>query len=247
MRSLAASRNLAAHRTLAANRVLATARRGISLKDCLIAHWALDETSGVRIDPWGGNHLTDNNSVGSAAGIIGNAASFDPDLIQSLSSNSAALSDGRTFAAWIKLPSDVVLEGSYHFLSKWDSNFQEYNLGYKPGFTGLLGFDYGNAGVTVDASNFGVPPLDEWMLVIAWVDFETDRIAIQVNNTEPNFSTPGVSPGEPGALFTLGQLGENTGLYYGLLDEVAIFNAVFTQTERDRLWNAGAGLPLADY
>ena len=44
----------------------------------LIAYWKMDEQSGVRADATGnGNDLTDNNSTGYTAGIIGNAASTD--------------------------------------------------------------------------------------------------------------------------------------------------------------------------
>ena len=43
-----------------------------------VAHWRLNETSGVRVDATGnGYDLTDNNGVGYGVGVLGNAADFD--------------------------------------------------------------------------------------------------------------------------------------------------------------------------
>jgi len=42
----------------------------------LIAFWNMNEPSGTRVDSFGGNSLTDNNSVGQASGINKQAASF---------------------------------------------------------------------------------------------------------------------------------------------------------------------------
>lgn len=48
-----------------------------TLNDNLVAHWKLDESSGTRNDSKGANHLTDNNTVTSAAGKLGDAADFE--------------------------------------------------------------------------------------------------------------------------------------------------------------------------
>src|SRR5262245_36770956 len=47
-----------------------------TLQDNLAAHWKLNEASGARADSVAGHTLTDNNTVGQAAGKIGNAADF---------------------------------------------------------------------------------------------------------------------------------------------------------------------------
>ncbi|MBU0513002.1 MAG: hypothetical protein KJ638_15045, partial [Chloroflexi bacterium] len=45
--------------------------------DGLVAWWSLDETSGTRYDSHGGNHLSDNNTVGYSTGKQGNSANFE--------------------------------------------------------------------------------------------------------------------------------------------------------------------------
>src|SRR4051812_50060322 len=51
-------------------------RRRAALLNALIAHWRLEEASGVRADSHAGLDLSDINTVGQAAGKLGNAASF---------------------------------------------------------------------------------------------------------------------------------------------------------------------------
>ena len=48
-----------------------------------VSWWDLDERSGTRNDKIGSNHLTDNNSVGYAAGIASGAVQYDGDQITS--------------------------------------------------------------------------------------------------------------------------------------------------------------------
>src|SRR5437867_8148793 len=80
-------------------------RRGSALLSSLIAHWRLNESSGPRADVHGGNDLTDVNSVGQAAGKLGNAALFVEVNEQSLViGDNAALSMGDidfTIAGWV--------------------------------------------------------------------------------------------------------------------------------------------------
>jgi len=45
----------------------------------LISYWKLDETSGIRYDSRGTNHLAVTGSVSSTNGVVGNAAYFDCD------------------------------------------------------------------------------------------------------------------------------------------------------------------------
>lgn len=51
----------------------------------LVAYWKLDEASGVAVDAWGVNHLTDNNTVTSGAGQVGTARQFTAANLEYLS------------------------------------------------------------------------------------------------------------------------------------------------------------------
>src|SRR3990167_7395409 len=72
----------------------------------LISWWSLDEASGQRNDSHGSNHLTDNNTVLSAAGKVGNAADFEKSNSEFLSiADNPNLSTGDidfTIAIWVK-------------------------------------------------------------------------------------------------------------------------------------------------
>src|SRR5688572_29665368 len=76
-----------------------------ALLTSLIAHWRLEETSDTRFDAHSTNHLTDNNTVASATGKLGTAASFTAANQESLAiADNAALSMGDldfTLAGWV--------------------------------------------------------------------------------------------------------------------------------------------------
>ena len=70
----------------------------------LLAHWKLDETSGIRYDSHGSYDLTDHNDVGYAAGKIGNAADFvaTSDQYLSLADQLSNNSTGFAISFWYK-------------------------------------------------------------------------------------------------------------------------------------------------
>ena len=75
-----------------------------SLITSLLAYWKMDEASGDRADSYGTYDLTDNASVGSTAGRIGNAANFDAAL-EKLTQTSLDLSgkSALTISCWLEL------------------------------------------------------------------------------------------------------------------------------------------------
>ena len=88
---------------------------GSSLLTGLVSWWNLDETSGTRADSVGSNHLTDVNTVGYAAGKIGNAASFVAANNETLSTETALFEDDFTLSMWVKTPltgTIYILEGA---------------------------------------------------------------------------------------------------------------------------------------
>jgi hypothetical protein len=74
----------------------------------LEGRWGLDEASGQRQDSSGrGNHLTDNNSVGSVSGQVGLAADFESDRWERLSISDGAqsgldITGSLTLVGWMK-------------------------------------------------------------------------------------------------------------------------------------------------
>ena len=67
----------------------------MALSDSLVSYWILGEASGERADSHDSNPLTDNNTVGQAAGKITNAADFIPGNSEYLNhADNASLSFG---------------------------------------------------------------------------------------------------------------------------------------------------------
>jgi hypothetical protein len=110
----------------------------------LQGHWALDEASGGRLDSSGrGNHLADNNTVGSVAGQVGPAAAdFERDNQEYLSIDDAAqsgldISGSLTLVGWMNpesLDAIQVLAAKYQD----HANKRAYRLDVRS--SSLLGF-----------------------------------------------------------------------------------------------------------
>src|SRR5262245_39117478 len=84
----------------------------MALTDGLISYWRLDEASGSRADSHGGNALTENGGVGSAAGKISGAADFDGSNDYLSRADNADLSTGDidfTVQAWVNPGSKTAL------------------------------------------------------------------------------------------------------------------------------------------
>jgi hypothetical protein len=109
----------------------------------LRSYWTLDQTSGLRLDSSGrGNHLSDNNSVGSASGRVGLAADLESSNNQYLSISDAAqdgldIAGSLTLVGWMNpesLDGWQVLAAKY----EWGTRNRAYRLDIRA--PNLLGF-----------------------------------------------------------------------------------------------------------
>lgn len=91
--------------------------------------WLLDEESGTRYDQTDNdNDLTDNNTVGYAAGKLGNAADFDISKSEYLAISDASqtgldITGNITIFCWIK---PGLIGSTRRILSKYDDNTGNY-------------------------------------------------------------------------------------------------------------------------
>ncbi len=209
----------------------------------LRAWWKLEEASGQRNDSHGNAlHLTDNGGVGSAAGRVGNGALIDwtPNseyLSRSTESALEATGGAWTIHTWVKLADAsqeqwIVIKGT---ISGGAS--EEYRL-INWGGSGMR-FLYGTYDVFGSAlSN------DTLALVIAWYDPGTDKVYVQVNNGTPAEATGGTLPSATaGAFWISGFKGPDP----GVVDELGMWARVLTATDREWLWNGGAGRTYEDF
>jgi hypothetical protein len=221
----------------------ARAQGGIDLLDGLSAYWTLDEESGVRYDSHGSYDLTDNNTVGYATGVIGNAASFVAANTESLSHVDAdgleAGENGLTISAWIRLNSSV----TGYLVSRWISgnNGSSWCLYYSSS-NGRLYLYESPDGVNFNSiyQNFS---LSEWNFVVAW--FGDGSYHMQINNSSIVTGTADLYA-DSVVNFTIGAA-QSTGYSTSYIDEVGLWQRVLTTDERAALYNDGNGLAYSEF
>lgn len=209
----------------------------------LVSYWKMDEASGNAIDAHGTNHLTDNNTVTSAAGKIGNARDFEKDNSESLSiASNATLRMGDiefTITAWVKWETTG---GVQVVLGKDDeSPNREYTLYSNAGVVTALIAPTGAAGSAVNLTG-PTASAGLWYFIVYWHDPVANKIYLQVNNgtiyelAVSGGAFAGTAP------FIIGGLGGPLRYQFdGLVDEVGIWKRMLTPAERTELWNSGNG------
>jgi len=228
----------------------------VALSDSLISYWKLDEASGNALDSHSTNDLTDNNTVGSAAGKINNARDFENSANEYFSHvSNAALQTGNidfTFTGWINAESfptiaSIILMKRETLLGGGDLNGNlEYQvvLATTAGNTFLVISTGNGSGGSDDKFSTTVLSLSTWYFFCAWHDTGTGKIYIQVNNGTPEEATTITTPATASFDFQLNMrndgVGGNFG-YDGLIDEIGFWKRVLTSDERTDLYNGGSG------
>jgi hypothetical protein len=218
-----------------------------------VAAWTLDEASGTRADSVGSNDLADTNTVGSAAGLFGNAADFELSSAQYLSiADNTALSMGNvkmTLTAWLKFES---VAATQRIIGKLGSSHGEYSLWYSVGSGKLVWEVYGAASFGTQAvqtsDTFGTVSSGVWLLVVVTHDPDADQIGISVNGGA--FDTEAHSAGiyDGNTPFELGAYSNGPTYYDGLMDDVVVLKGYcLNATEAAELYNSGAGVAFADW
>lgn len=215
----------------------------MALKTSLISYWKLGEASGTRVDSHGSNDLTDNNTVLSAAGILGDAADFEYANSEYLNhTDNTDLSTGDidfTFACWIKAET---LPGSTVFACKGGFGALEWFLDCNNG-TNIRFVISGLQTVT----STGTISTGNWYFVVAWHDATANTINLQINDGSVDTLSSVTGPTDGAGDFYLGFLGD-FGMYWdGLIDEAAFWKRTLTSGERTEIYNSGAGLSYDDW
>jgi hypothetical protein len=207
-----------------------------SLNNGLVAFWKLDEESGTRYDSVGNNHLTDNNTVGRSAGVVGEAARFVSSNSEDLSiSDNADMSPTGDFtiAGWFYFddPSNTQTRliskytgapsVSYHLSLYSTVAFAVYDDSSYTGYGVYSGYSSG------------------WNFIVAWVDTGSDTINLSVNgNTNGAAFTGNVN--DSSAPFKIGSLNSQ---YSDIrVDAVGFWHRVLSPAERTLLYNNGNGM-----
>ncbi len=173
-------------------------------KDGLVVYWSLEETSGIRVDSKGSNNLTDNNTVTSAAGVIGTGAFFTAANLEYLSiADNTDVSTGDidfSFQVWFKLASDI----SCNILTKdtdTPANSRDYGLDYISGLNEITFYILGGS----DQVSWPDITTGVWYHVCCGHSARFNEVWISVNGGTPlTYPTGGHIPDDSGAEFRIG-------------------------------------------
>lgn len=210
-----------------------------SLLTGLRAYYKLEDTldSGPN-----GLTLTNNNAVTFVSGKVNNCANFVAASSQHLTAaDNAAFQLGTGdigMAAWVKWTNDTS-PGLFVLYGNWFGNGPMYGINQNYGnLQGVVGDGTVSIGVNGGVHNDGL-----WHLAVLHVDRTAKLLRIYTDNVlaeENDITTVTGTVNNSSGLDIGGQLGST--YLDGQIDEIGIWNRVLTSTERDTLWNAGAGI-----
>jgi concanavalin A-like lectin/glucanase superfamily protein len=212
-----------------------------SLLTSIVSYWKMEEASGTRIDSVvaSGNDLTDNNTVGSTTGIIGNGAAF-------VSANNEYLTRAGTpfdftaswtIALWANLtntadyrsllattPSNSTLGPLRAFIAPADTKLE---FDFQPGL--------GGSALLVSIST-GV-----WTNIVIWHDNSNDEVGVAFNAGTPTTGTVNMTAAMNG--LAIGAISTGGGIAWeGAIDEVGFWSTTLSSAQRTSLYNGGAGI-----
>lgn len=157
-----------------------------------VAYWTLDETSGIRYDSAGLNHLSVTGTITATTGQAGNAAVFPNTAGSYLSiTDNATLSTGGetsfSLSLWVKLNNK---SNTQVFVGKYGGGSGEYALYYEHAFRRFVFSTYSapSANNYVLADGIGEPATDTWYHVTAIHDAAANTNSITVNGVTNTIS-----------------------------------------------------------
>lgn len=223
-----------------------------SLLTGLVSWWSLDETSGTRYDSHGSVDLTDNATVGYAAGKQGNAADFEISNNEYLNNTSAADLDNSsgdlTVSLWFNAESfsSSIFQRLFHLTQSTGAAIFAVQLFKSTGSPAnapyVLAYNTSRSG-EFQASTTS-PSTGVWYHVIASWDSSADEMSIRVNNGTPSTKIhTGGGPMDTGIVRVyLGSESTLAQKYDGMIDEVGFWHRLLTEDEQSALYNSGSGI-----
>lgn len=224
-------------------------------KTGLVSWWDGAETSGVLIDAHGTNHLTDNNTVTSAAGKVTYTAEDASQFVVanseylSVTSNSSLQTGDIAFslAGWVYLDS---LTNYRAIITKWvnDGNL-EYSMTYAPAADNKFRLFVSADGVaTVNVlSTLPAVATSNWYFVVAYHDPTANTIGISVNNgtVYTTSHSGGVRAGTAPVNIGRNPFGSTLGMD-GRVACVGFWKKVLSASEITQLYNRGFGMDYSE-
>jgi len=216
-----------------------------SLLTDLVAWWSLDEVSGTRVNAHnpGTHDLTDNNTVGSTTGVVGDAASFVAANSESLSTNHHAdfvIADTPfSVAGWAEW--STASAAAARIISKGRSGSPGGEWSIVRSANSVTGEARNAANAASVATGFLEPGYDTWFFFIFEHLPDSNQIKIEVNRASSQ--TAALVGGTYSSTNAI-HIGSRVGADYidGAIDNVVVARRLWTSEEKDRLYNSGAGM-----
>ena len=216
-----------------------------AIKTDLVSWWTLNEASGTRADSHDDNDLTDNNTVGSAAGKVGNAADLEASSSEYLShASNASLVTGDidwTFACWIRAES---LSSFPIVASKgWGGDPpREWVLFCNTGASNKLHFEVEDGdGLAMSVESTDSITTNTWYFVVVQHDAGANEISVSINAGTPDTAAHSTGVREGSADFVIGASPSQSLFWDGLIDEVGFWKRILSADEIEWLYNDGNG------
>lgn len=217
----------------------------------LISYWKLDEESGIRYDSVGDKHLSDNATVGFAAGKNNNAALFVRAANEYLSRNNVQLTpnDGSfTVSLWEYFADAATNRAGGLFVLTADSSLATivvsiYNA--SDILSNYVTLVSDGIGTYVIANYIRAGLVAGWHHIITWYDASDRKVRISIDGS--TISGGEISAALAGSTrYTVAQplwIGRHPALAFkeGRIDEVGVWSRALTDDERLLLYKAGAG------
>jgi len=217
-----------------------------------ISHWTCDEASGVRYDSTASNNdLTDNNTVTSATGLLGNACDFEKSNNEYLSITDASQTgldlgsaNDFTWSVWSNIESSIPTGEEYGFFFKWvggTNNRTTYWFLDYSGSSYRIGLNQSTLGTTANYSsysgNISTINSSTWYHYVFTYERTSQVFKFWRNGQWVNTQYTGQS-----SLYNSSapvQIGSG---FDGLQDEITVFNTALSTSTILSLYNNGTPL-----
>lgn len=202
-----------------------------------VASYSCDETSGPRADSTtNALDLTDNNTVGYAPGLVGNACDFESTNSEYLShSDNANLEPGNSYSwsFWIKQESDT--DGA--LLSKWNNSSNGFWL-----LSSSPGSDMNFTDEDQNANFFSAGVTDNvWNHYV--FTYAASTLILYKDGSQIDTSSFVATVGDGSDQFQIGKVQFfNSNYFDGLIDQIDLFDYELSSTEVYTLYNGGVPL-----
>lgn len=204
----------------------------------LVSCWDFEEESGTRYDAWGSNDLTDNNTVGRAAGVAGYSASFVSANSEKLSINHNSSLDFSSSSLTITAWAYPINTGETYQTIFSKGDVEEYWAHFRNSYKYRIGsnvFPYILSGSTYSYS--------EWNHFEFTYNVVNGDITLGVNASDIVTTTSGTISGT-GAFMVGGRT--STYFFTGNIDTLTIHSRVLSSDDISWLYNSGAGRSCQD-